>query len=129
MDYCRPTPNLRPLPECRWGEIIGSEPGAPLWGYADLHAHLMAHLAVWREGLLGRALRPGSPGEEGMPTALGSCAQSTAALINRQPGIRPTRPAVEWPEFIIWPAFFTTLIHQQAYIDWIYRAYQGGGCG
>ena len=30
-----------------------------------------------------------------------------------------------WPEFIIWPRF-STLVHQQAYIDWIYRAYQGG---
>ena len=30
-----------------------------------------------------------------------------------------------WPEFIVWPRF-TTLVHQQAYIDWIYRAYQGG---
>ncbi len=30
-----------------------------------------------------------------------------------------------WPHFEIWPRF-TTLVHQQAYVDWIYRAYQGG---
>ena len=30
-----------------------------------------------------------------------------------------------WPDFIVWPRF-TTLVHQQAYIDWLYRAYQGG---
>ena len=30
-----------------------------------------------------------------------------------------------WPEFIVWPRF-TTIVHQQAYIDWLYRAYQGG---
>ena len=30
-----------------------------------------------------------------------------------------------WPDFVIWPRF-TTLVHQQAYVDWLYRAYQGG---
>ena len=27
------------------GDYWDAEPAAPLWGYADLHAHLMAHLA------------------------------------------------------------------------------------
>ncbi len=56
--------------------------------------------------------------------ALGSCEPIHGGLININPEIGHI-PGGGWPDFIIWPRF-TTIVHQQAYIDWIYRAYQGG---
>lgn len=59
-----------------------------------------------------------------MQVALRSCEPIHGGLININPELG--HPAAGgWPEFIVWPRF-TTLVHQQAYIDWIYRAYQGG---
>jgi microsomal dipeptidase-like Zn-dependent dipeptidase len=106
------------------GDYWEAEPGASLWGYADLHAHLMAHLAFGGKAFWGEPYDPSHPGVEGMATALSSCAPIHGGLININPEFG--HPAGGgWPEFIIWPRF-TTLIHQQAYIDWVYRAYQGG---
>jgi microsomal dipeptidase-like Zn-dependent dipeptidase len=59
-----------------------------------------------------------------MEHALPSCEPIHGGLIDINPEIG--HPAGGgWPDFIIWPRF-TTLVHQQAYVDWIYRAYQGG---
>ena len=106
------------------GDYWEAEPTTPLWGYADLHAHLMAHLAFGGKAFWGEPYDPGRPGAEGMPTALSSCAPIHGGLININPEFGHIAGG-GWPEFIVWPRF-TTLIHQQAYIDWIYRAYQGG---
>jgi microsomal dipeptidase-like Zn-dependent dipeptidase len=106
------------------GDYWDAEPTAPLWGIVDPHAHLMAHLAFGGEAFWGEPYNPSHPGEEGMVHALRSCEPIHGGLIDLNPEIG--HPAAGgWPEFIVWPRF-TTLVHQQAYIDWIYRAYQGG---
>ncbi len=106
------------------GDYWDAEPLAPLWGYADTHAHLMAHLAFGGRAFWGEPYDPEHSGDEALEHALNSCAPVHGGLININPEIG--HPAGGgWPEFIIWPKF-TTLIHQQAYIDWIYRAYLGG---
>ena len=38
------------------GDYWDAEPTAPLWGFADPHTHLMAHLAFGGRSLLGRAV-------------------------------------------------------------------------
>jgi microsomal dipeptidase-like Zn-dependent dipeptidase len=106
------------------GDYWKADPGSPLWGFADLHAHLMAHLAFGGRAFWGQPYDPQHPGPEGMEYALSSCEPIHGGLINVNPEFG--HPAGGgWPEFIIWPRF-TTLVHQQAYIDWLYRAYQGG---
>jgi len=106
------------------GDYWQSDPGAPLWGLADLHAHVMAHLAFGGRAFWGRPYDPDHSLEEGMPQALSSCEPIHGGLLDLNTEFG--HPAGGgWPDFDIWPRF-STLVHQQAYIDWIYRAYQGG---
>ena len=106
------------------GDYWKADPGVPDWGYADTHAHLMAHLAFGGEAFWGEPYDPVATGDEAMQQALRSCEPIHGGLIDVNPEFG--HPAAGgWPDFIVWPRF-TTLVHQQAYIDWIYRAYQGG---
>jgi microsomal dipeptidase-like Zn-dependent dipeptidase len=106
------------------GDYWEADPGVPLWGFVDTHAHLMAHLAFGGEAFWGEPYDPNHAGSEGMEHALRSCAPIHGGLLDVNPEFG--HPATGgWPEFIVWPRF-TTLVHQQAYIDWVYRAYQGG---
>jgi microsomal dipeptidase-like Zn-dependent dipeptidase len=106
------------------GDYWQVDPGVELWGMADLHAHLMAHLTFGGNAFWGQAYDPDHTGAEAMAHALPSCEPIHGGLIDINPEIG--HPAGGgWPDFIIWPRF-TTLIHQQAYVDWIYRAYLGG---
>lgn len=106
------------------GDYWQADPGTDLWGMADLHAHLMAHLSFGGNAFWGKFYTPDKTGDEALAAALPSCAPIHGDLIDVNPEFG--HPAGGgWPEFIIWPRF-TTLVHQQAYVDWLYRAYQGG---
>src|SRR4030042_4434409 len=101
------------------GDYWKSDPGVPLWGFADLHAHLMAHVAFGGKAFWGKPYDKEHPGPEGMALSIGSCEPVHGGLININPEFG--HPAGGgWPDFIIWPRF-TTIVHQQAYIDWIDR--------
>ena len=114
-----PTPRV-PL----GGDYWQVDPGTELWGFADLHAHLMAHLTFGGNAFWGLPYDPEHTGDEALEHALASCEPIHGGLIDINPEFG--HPAGGgWPDFIIWPRF-TTLVHQQAYVDWIYRAYQGG---
>jgi microsomal dipeptidase-like Zn-dependent dipeptidase len=106
------------------GDYWDADVGVPLWGCADLHAHLMAHLAFGGRAFWGQPYDPEHPGPDGMQYALSSCEPIHGGLVNVNVEFGHP-PGGGWPEFVVWPRF-TTMVHQQAYIDWLYRAYQGG---
>ncbi len=43
------------------GDYWKADPGVPLWGFADLHAHLMAHLAFGGNAFWGLPYDPQPP--------------------------------------------------------------------
>ncbi len=84
----------------------------------------MAHASFGGNGFWGQPYDPDHIGDEALEHALPSCEPIHSGLFNINPEFgHPVGGG--WPDFIIWPRF-TTLVHQQTYIDWIYRAYQGG---
>jgi microsomal dipeptidase-like Zn-dependent dipeptidase len=111
------------------GPIVASLTGSDVWGYVDTHAHPMANLAHGGKMIFGAL--DGDPA-----VALGACDPLSAHGV---PGLnsRAVMDAMEvgratnqhgssgWPHFDDWP-LFSTLLHQQMYVDWIRRAYEGG---
>lgn len=83
----------------------------PLWGIADIHAHFTAN-----KGFGGHIFWGSSYGS--LSEALAPCPDIhwTAEVMHGKYG---------YPDFDTWPDF-TTLSHQQAHVEWIKRAYQGG---
>ena len=106
------------------GDYWQADTGDGLWGFADLHVHLMAHLAFGGRMFWGQPYDPERVGEAAMATALASCEPAHGGLLNPNMELLHA-PGGGWPDFAVWPRF-TTLAHQQVYVDWLYRAYQGG---
>src|SRR5919199_1664471 len=116
------------VPRGRFRCSIPDAPGQPhdmseMSGYADLHAHLMAHLAFGGRLFWGRPYTSGDPLAD-MADELGPC---TAAHGSWRKYLNPEgrHRAGGYPRFDGWPRY-STLVHQQAYIDWLKRAYDGG---
>lgn len=102
----------------------------PLFGIADTHVHFLAHLAFGGYGIFGapHASNPTLLGDDAMRDALPWCSGPNG---HGAGGVLPSLEGVGghlvggFPEFDGWPRY-STLAHQQAYIDWIKRAVDGG---
>jgi microsomal dipeptidase-like Zn-dependent dipeptidase len=133
-DFCflQNLPSEMPLAEDR------GDPTAPVWGFADLHSHPMASLAFsdipfWGEpdGPIENALASCTP-VHGRSVLTGGIRQLKVASFEETGEKKTLRHLLQpghagggYPYFDGWPKF-TTTIHQQMYIDWIKRAYEGG---
>lgn len=94
-----------------------------VWGVADLHAHFFNYL-----GFGGRVLHGAPWAPNGIRQALRSCRSNHGeGARGISTGLLPEPPHLTsgYPNFEGWPRY-DTLIHQQAYVDWIRRAWQGG---
>ena len=60
------------------GDYWDADPGVPLWGFADPHAHLMAHLAFGGEAFWGEPYDPNHTGEERWSMRCVPASRSTA---------------------------------------------------
>jgi hypothetical protein len=89
----------------------------PVWGFADTHGHPMSQLAFGGKLMAGSVTGP-------MHEALRWCndPHGNGGSLNNPETFHLNGG---YPEFDGWPRF-TSLVHQQMYIDWIKRAYQGG---
>ncbi len=126
-------------------DVVGSaepidwhQPDAPLWGYVDLHNHVFNHLTSGGQLFAGRVtehplagdLQAGLRAKDGMMHALEDCRHSHGALpvIGGSASLSPedfAHPRDGYPTFDGWPKA-TTMVHEQVYVDWLKRAWQGG---
>ncbi len=114
---------------------------APLFGWADLHAHPASHLAFGAQNSGGTDLFSGLPGmrreDNTLMTDLANCSGDhfwDDADIVRSSLRSAVRNGLEGgyphgrsgaPTFADWP-HARMPIHQQMHVQWVYRAYQGG---
>lgn len=96
-------------------------------GFVDAHTHLFAHTSFGGDVVCGKVFDRGGPDE-----ALRDCPDHHPAGIfawfenfTHHGSPVGTHDPVGWPSFDYWPAH-NSLTHQQAYVDWIERAWRGG---
>jgi microsomal dipeptidase-like Zn-dependent dipeptidase len=106
----------------------------PVWGFADLHCHPMAHLAFggvifWGQpdGPIDTALSWCTPAHGAGGTGIAGQNGNLLMTLFEQTGYGSGLGHLVggYPQFDGWPKF-TTTVHQQMYIDWIRRAFDGG---
>ncbi|WP_084960181.1 membrane dipeptidase [Thermoactinospora rubra] len=104
-----------------------SRTAGPVSGFVDAHSHLMSFEAFGGMLMCGRPFHPG-----GIARALVDCLDhypnGEAAWFEnftRTGSPTGTHDPVGWPTFRDWPAH-DSLTHQQAYHEWIERAWRGG---
>jgi microsomal dipeptidase-like Zn-dependent dipeptidase len=108
------------------GELTSA---APLEGYADLHLHQMAHLGFGGSVVWGAAFGPPAEALLPIPAAMKRGHDRSEALFDGDlagalTGLT-THDESGYPAFTSWPSR-QLATHQQAYEDWLFRAYQGG---
>jgi microsomal dipeptidase-like Zn-dependent dipeptidase len=115
-------------------DASSGDPAAPVWGFADLHSHPMAHLAFggvlfWGQpdGPIDSSLAWCTPAHGLGGTGIGGQEGNVLMAFFEETGYGSGvgHRVGGYPQFDGWPKF-TTLVHQQMYIDWIRRAYDGG---
>ena len=101
------------IDDIRLVSIPVKAPQSPVWGAADLHLHLFTEYAFGGEIAQGTFNGP-------MSESLAACkdhGRITEALFGHDPQ--------GYPSFSGWPSL-ENKSHQQAHVDWLYRAWKGG---
>ncbi|MDQ1920724.1 membrane dipeptidase [Massilia pseudoviolaceinigra] len=100
----------------------------PATGFADTHAHQMAHLGFGGRAFVGKAF---GPIEEALPWCddvhgPGGALDSVTNVIGGFEGLAgPGHKVGGFPQYDGWPRW-NSLTHQQIYEDWLKRAVDGG---
>lgn len=109
------------------GPQIAAPPAIPAEGYADLHNHLLAHIAFGESVFWGASF--GEPAEvlQPIPEHLRGPHQRVEALSSSRSilGVFDSHAEDGHPTYQSWPSPGLKT-HQQSHVDWLYRAYQGG---
>jgi microsomal dipeptidase-like Zn-dependent dipeptidase len=118
-----------PPPAPRRGGEGALQSGAPLEGYADIHVHQMGQLGFGGSVIWGGAFGPPAQVLLPIPAAMKQGHDKSEALFDGDIlgalfGVA-THGESGYPDFRDWPSR-TLATHQQAYEDWLFRAYQGG---
>ncbi len=116
-------------PPPRRGEHGTLTSPAPLEGFADLHIHQMGHLGFGGSVVWGGAYGPPAEVLGPIPPAFKRGHDMSEALVDGEilgglTGLA-THDEAGHPSFARWPSR-DLATHQQAYEDWLFRAYQGG---
>lgn len=96
-------------------------------GYADLHNHLFAHLAFGETVVWGRLWGEPATALAPIPAALRGPHQRIEGFTATRglTGVFDSHDEHGHPAYTGWPTPHLKT-HQQTYVDWMYRAYQGG---
>ena len=109
------------------GPIGGTNP--KMIGFADYHAHMFSEYAFGQYLFHGRSYPPlDAPPERQLADALGPCRHQSLRHTKTGLGVRyieRSHGARGYPTFADWPNHWL-LLHQQMYVDWVYRAYRHG---
>ncbi len=107
------------------GFYAARNPGDPVVGFADLHAHLAFPKALGAVALAGRTFD-----RFGIEHALADCSplhgpNGILDLLGAEAGAGGGHATAGYPDFPAWPTRMS-FTHMQAYYRWIERAYLGG---
>ena len=99
-------------------------------GFADYHAHMFSEYAFGQYLFHGHSYPPlDAPPDQQLADALGQCRHGELAPSeDRVVGAlhrAVSRRNEGHPTFADWPSYWM-LLHQQMYVDWVYRAYRHG---
>lgn len=128
-------------PETNWSPATTAPlPQGSLRGFADIHLHVLAHLAHGKEILAGYPA-PILPGGHIDPNGSPSAATSLSPIDDSAKHLTALHPPLGdtvgfgtkdstlshfgWPYFNGWPSWNSTT-HQQVYYKWLERAWRGG---
>ena len=114
-----------PLPAVAQARATAA-PNAEIFGMADLHNHQFANLGFGGELVWGKAWDPRGP-QFALPwcNAAHGLGGIDDIIGNYLGGHFPGHAVGGWDQFDGWPAW-NSYTHQQAYYEWVKRAYDGG---
>jgi microsomal dipeptidase-like Zn-dependent dipeptidase len=104
---------------------VTAPPGAAVFGFADMHSHQFSNLGFGGKVVFGQAFSSG-----GESTALPVCESvhgfaGLADIVGTATNENLGHHTGGYPNFDGWPGWHDHT-HQQMYVDWVRRAYEGG---
>lgn len=114
------------LTDATTGTIYEVDIDAPVWGFADTHAHPAHNLSFGKRLIIGKANAPLSETYSDFLCNANHSIGASGVLNTPFIGGADPHPIMKgWPDFIGFPKF-DSKTHQQQHVDFLKRAWQGG---